>query len=188
MSVTGTINTTNGNVSNSFSVGNILTVANAINTVDLNSNGNVSFSGPFANIANLVTSNIAANADTGNGQLSGNWTVASGNFTVSSGNLSVSSNITAVGTITGGALVASGYLTVAGNSSITGNSLITGNLAVTGNISAKGAATQIQYNNSGNLDGGVGLTWEASGHLMLLLLVLLQQLLLQQGHHLLLVH
>lgn len=163
LNVTGTVNATNGNISNSFSVGNVLTVGNVINTVDLNSNGNVIFSGPFANIANLVTSNITANADTGNGQFSGNWTVASGNFTVSSGDLSVGNNITAVGTITGGAIVTGGDITVAGNSSVTGNSLISGNLSVTGNISAKGATTQIQYNNSGNLDGSVGLTWAASG-------------------------
>ena len=162
LNVTGTINTSDGNVSNSFSVGNVLTVANTINTVNLNSNGNVIFSGPYANIANLVTSNIAANADTGNGQFSGNWTVASGNFTVSSGNLSVSSNINATGTITGGDLVAGGNITIAGNSAITGNSLISGNLSVTGNISAKGSTTQVQYNNAGNVAGAVGLTWTAA--------------------------
>jgi len=162
LNVTGTVTATNGNVSNSFSVGNVLTVANVINTVDLNSNGNVSFSGPYANIANLVTSNIAANADTGNGQFSGNWTVASGNFTVSSGNLSVSSNINATGTITGGDLVAGGNITIAGNSAVTGNSVISGNLSVTGNISAKGSTTQVQYNNAGNVAGAVGLTWTAA--------------------------
>ena len=166
LTVSGTINTTNGNVSNSFSVGNALTVGNVINTVDLNSNGNVSFSGPFANIANLVTSNIAANSVTGNGQLSGNWTVASGNFTVSSGNLSVSSNITSGGTISGVDMIASGNIAIAGNSTINGNSTVNGNLSVTGNISAKGAAPQLQYNNSGNIAGAVGLTWASSSQIL----------------------
>lgn len=166
LNVAGNLNTTDGNVSNSFSVANVLTVGNVINTVDLNTTGNANLSGPFTNIANLVTSNITAEASTGNGQISGNWTIASGNFTVSSGDLSVSGVVNAVGTITGGNLSTGGNLTVTRNSTIAGNATISGNLSVTGNISAKGSTTQIQYNNSGNLAGGVGFTWTSASQLM----------------------
>lgn len=166
LNVAGNLNATDANVSNSFSVGNVLTVGNVINTVDFNSNGNANLSGPFTNIANLVTSNIAAEASTGNGQISGNWTIASGNFTVSSGDLSVSGVVNAVSTITGGNLSTGGNLTVTRNTTMAGNAAISGNLSVTGNITAKGSTTQIQYNNAGNMAGGVGLTWTSASQLL----------------------
>jgi hypothetical protein len=69
--------------------------------------------------------------------------------------------------ISGGAEM-SGNLYVGGKifvANISGNNLsandlsVSGNLSVTGNMTAKGATNLIQYNNSGNLDGAVGFSY-----------------------------
>jgi hypothetical protein len=163
LEVTGNITANDSSFSNSVTVSNVLTVSNTINVLNINTTGSANFSGPTTNVSNLVTSNIAADSS-GNGQLTGNWTIT-GNSTVTS-DFTVGNSATVTSTLTAGNLATGGNLTVTGNSSVSGNSSISGNLTVTGNISAKGSTTQVQYNNTGNLAGAVGLTWNSGSSLL----------------------
>ena len=138
---------------------------------------NIAFSANFANGAFSATT-FTGNLQATIASLSGN--VTGGNI-LTGGLISATSTITSAANITGANILTAGLMSSTGNA-IHGNVLTggqvsaTGNIttagyflgtfagSISGNVTAPGANTQVVYNNSGNLAGSTGFTFDQSSN------------------------
>ena len=126
--------------------GNIVTLG-TVDTVDISASGAITATGNVTG-GNLLTGNVTIADAT---------VVALGNIT--GGNLITGGLIDATGNVTGGNLITGGELVATGN--VTGAYLFGDGSNLTGVTSdPAGADTQVQFNDSGNVAGDSGLTFD----------------------------
>jgi plastocyanin len=121
---------------------------------------NTAFSANFANgafSATLFSGNLTGTT----ASLSGN--VTGGNI-LTVGLISATSTITSAANITGANLLTGGQITATGNITTAGFFLGTFAGSISGNVTAPGANTQVVYNNSGNLAGSTGFTFNQASN------------------------
>ena len=121
---------------------------------------NIAFSANFANGAFSATT-FTGNLQATTASLSGN--VTGGNI-LTSGLISATSTITSAANISGANLLTGGQITATGNISTAGFFLGTFAGSISGNVTAPGANTQVVYNNSGNLAGSTGFTFNQASN------------------------
>jgi len=107
------------------------------------------------------TYNYAANAWVSNLAISALGNVAGANITTIG-------LISSTGNVVSGNIITSGLITATGNISTAGYFVGAFSGSISGNVTAPGSNTQIVYNNSGNLSGSTGFTFNQSTNAMTL--------------------
>ena len=146
------------------------------------SGGNLTTAGLMSSTGNAIHGNVLTGgliSATGN-ITGGNLTIGAGQITLTSagaGNISVGGNVIAggysggaissYGNVTGANFLTAGLISATGN--ITTSGFFVGTFAgsISGNVTAPGANTQVVYNNSGNLAGSTGFTFNQASNAMI---------------------
>ena len=168
--ITGNYIIGNGSLLTSITGGNVTgQVGNALiaGTVYTNAQPNITSVGTLTSLS--VTGNITSGNLLTGGLISATSTITSaanisGANLLTGGLISATSTITSAANISGANLLTGGQITATGNISTAGYFLGIFAGSISGNVTAPGANTQVVYNNSGNLAGSTGFTFNQASN------------------------
>ena len=136
-------------------VGNVL-------TNQISSSGNI-YAGNISVLGNITGNILFENQVSVSGNiLSGGLISAAGN--VIGSNIVTAGVVTATGNVIGSNIVTAGVVTATGNIYTAGYFVGRFSGSITGNVTASGSNTDIQYNDSGNLAGSSGFTFDQTNN------------------------